>query len=474
MKLTMHSKYQPAALLILLLLTAMTAQAQSDVVNNGTTIRIDSNVNVSIAGNIINAAGGLLDNTGTLAVGGDFTNNSGGLGLTADVGTVVLNSDADQIIGGSSTSGFNILGLSGNGNKLLGIDTNVTDTLNLDGADLILQSNTLSVLSPDPAAISSTGGVIVSETTDAASIVSWAIDTAAGVFSLPFATQTGTPITVTAAINTPAVGAGSINFATYPTGADNLPLPPGAVNLDILDAVADDADVAVNRFWVADSEGFATPPAYTLSVTTDPASDLLFSGGELDGNLSSVQFVGGDWVDGDAGVIPAGAVADVIVTTGGVTPIAITGVNDEPSFALNHDDGVFVGNQTDPQTIPGFANAIDLGSLDDIEQVANFIVDVNDPSLFSVLPTISSDGTLDFVASPSAAGSDPAEVTVTLTDGGGVEFGGVDSSLAQTFLILFDVIEVPTLSTLGLSILFLLLLIFARFTPAMRARTQGL
>ena len=470
MKSTVHSKYQPIILLILLSLVAMTTQAQSDVVNNGTTISIGSNVNVSIADSLINGAGGLLDNAGTLTVGGDFTNNSGGPGLTVNTGMVELNSDIDQIIGGSSTSGFNILGLSGDGNKLLDIDADVSDTLNLDTADLILQSNTLSVLSSDPAAINSAGGVIVSETTDAASIVSWAIDTATGVFSLPFATQTGTPITVTAAINTPAVGTGSINFATYPTAVNNLPLPAVAVNLDILDAVGDDADVAVNRFWVADSEGFATPPGYTLSVTTDPASDLLFSGGELDGNLSSVQFVGGDWVDGDAGVIPPGAVADVIITTGGVTPVTIIGVNDEPSFAINDDGGVFVGNQTDPQTIPGFADAIDLGALDDIEQTANFVVEVDDPSLFSVLPTINSDGTLDFVASPSAAGSDPAEVTVTLVDGGGVEFGGVDSALAQTFLILFDVIEVPALSTVGLSILFLLLLVLAKFTPVMRTR----
>ncbi len=473
MKSITHSKYQSIVLLILLSLTAITAYAQSNVVNNGATIRFDSNVNVSVAGSVINAAGGLLDNAGTLTVGGDFTNNSGGPGLTADTGTVELNSDSDQVIGGSSTSGFNILDLSGDGNKLLAIDTDVTDTLNLAGADLILQSNTLSVLSSDPAAISTAGGVIVSETTDAASIVSWAIDTATGIFNLPFATQTGTPITVTAAINTPAVGAGSINFATYPTGVDNLPLPPVAVNLDILDAVTDDADVAVNRFWVADSQGFATPPGYTLSVTTDPANDLSFSGGELDGNLSSVQFVGGDWADGNTGVIPAGAVADVAITTAGVTPVAITGVNDEPSFAINDDGGVFVGNQTDPQTIAGFANAIDLGALDDIEQAANFIVEVNDPSLFTVLPTISADGTLDFVASPSAAGSDPAEVTVTLNDGGGVEFGGVDTSLSQTFLILFDVIEVPTLSTVGLGILFLMLLVLARFTPAMKMRTQN-
>ncbi len=465
----MISKYRHILCLLLMLLS-ITGWAQSNLVNNGASISIADGVNVIVADSVINGAGGLFDNAGTVTIDGDFTNNGGNPAFTVGAGTVDLAGTGEQTIGGSSVTSFNVLNFSGAGNKLLATDIAVTDTIDLVNASLALQSNTLSIQSADTTAISTSSGQIISESTDAAGIVDWAIGAATGVFSIPFATLTGTPVTVTASINAPGTGDGSVSFATYPTAADNLPLPPGATDLDILDAVTDDADVAVNRFWVASSAGFATPPAYTLSVSPDPANDLAFSAGELDGNLAGVQFVTGDWMDGNGGSVPAGSSVDVEITTAGATPVAITGINDEPAFVLNAEEGVFVGNSTETQTIPDFATDIDLGALDDIEQQANFVVEVSNPELFAVQPSINSDGTLDFVAGPNAAGSDPAEITVTLTDGGGTEFGGVDSSESQTFFILFDVIEVPALSPVGLGILFLLLVLLAGIAPPARLR----
>ncbi len=468
----MISKYRHSLCWLLLLLLTVTGWAQSNVINSGSSISIASGVNVSVAGNLTNGVGGLFDNAGTLSIDGDFTNNGGNPGFTVGTGTVDLSGAVAQTIGGNSITGFNILNFSGAGNKLLAADTNVTDSLNLTSASLILQSNTVSIQSADTAAITTNGGLIVSETSDAAGIVSWAIGTATGIFNLPFGTSAGTPVPVVANINAPGIGAGSLNFATYPTATNNLPLPPGATDLDILDAVSDDADVAVNRFWLANSAGFGTPPAYTLTLTPDPLNDLAFSEGNLDGNLTGVQFAAGDWLDGNGGAVPAGSSADVVITAAGIIPLAITGINDQPSFVLNAEEGVFVGDSTEAQTLPGFAIDIDLGAVDDIEQQANFLVVVDNPALFAVQPSINSAGTLDFVANSDAAGSNPVEVTVTLTDGGGTEFGGVDSSDEQTFFILFDVIEVPTLSPVGLGILLLLVLALTVVTSTGRFKAQ--
>lgn len=457
----MYSKYQYSVFLIASLLSAVTL-AQSNVINNGASITIDSGANVIIANSVTTNAGGSFDNAGNLLVGGDFTNNSGGDAFTADTGSVELNGDNNQTIGGTDSSRFNVLSLSGTGDKLLAIDAQIADTLNLNTNSLLLQSNTLSILSANSAAITNTTGSIISESTDATGIISRSIDTSTGVFSFPFATAAGTPIPVVANITTAGTGTGTINLATYPTAADNLPLPPGALNLDVLDAVNNDADVVVNRFWVADNAGFGTPPTYTIGLSPDAANDFAFSAGQLDGNQAAVQFIGGDWSDGNGGSVSAGNSANAVISTAGLTPLVITGINDEPGFDLT-ENTLFVGGSTDTQTIPGFAANIDLGALDDIEQLANFIVEVDDPSLFAVPPSISSDGTLDFVANGNAAGNEPATVTVTLNDGGGNEFGGVDNSIPQTFFILFDVVEVPTLSPFGLAILLLLLAISTLF-----------
>lgn len=452
-------------LFVLLMVSALlttAALAQSNVINNGTQISIDAGVNVIIDNSLTNGAGGLFTNAGNVVIGGDFINNGGNTGFAADTGSVEFGEDSS--IAGNSITSFNELVVAGD--TSLDLDANVTDTVNLDGGNLLLSGNTLSILSDSPTAINTTVNGIVSESTDASGIVSWAVDTATGVFTVPFATTAGTVIPVSANITGPGAGAGNVDFSTYPTADDNLPLPPGAVNLDILDAVTADADVAVNRFWVAASTGFTTPPAYTLSLTPDPANDLSFSGGTLDGNLAGVQFLGGDWVDGNGGLVSPGSAANVVIDTLGSRPLAITGVNDQPSFLLGDLNEVFVGDSTEPETIPDFITDIDLGALDDIEQAANFIVLNDNPGLFSVEPSITPDGTLDFVPNASAAGSDPVTVSVTLTDGGGTEFGGVDESAVQTFSILFDVVEVPALSSTGLAILLLLLLAMAYFMPA--------
>src|SRR5207237_91741 len=73
------------------------------------------------------------------------------------------------------------------------------------------------------------------------------------------------------------------------------------------------------------------------------------------------------------------------------------------------------------------------GPADESSQTLSFIVTNDNNDLFSVQPTISSDGTLTYTAAANAFGS--ATVTVKLHDNGDTLNGGVDTSAEQTFTI---------------------------------------
>jgi VCBS repeat-containing protein len=81
-------------------------------------------------------------------------------------------------------------------------------------------------------------------------------------------------------------------------------------------------------------------------------------------------------------------------------------------------------------------------------QTVSFLVENNNPSLFSVQPAISADGTLTYTPAPNATGV--ATVTVRARDSGGAEFGGSDTSAPQTFTItVTPVNDCPTLASVA-------------------------
>lgn len=106
-------------------------------------------------------------------------------------------------------------------------------------------------------------------------------------------------------------------------------------------------------------------------------------------------------------------------------------VNAAPSF--NAGGSVSVAEDAGAQSIAAWATAISAGSASEAGQVVNFVVSNNSPSLFSVQPTISADGTLSFTTAANAFGT--ATVTVQLHDNGGTANGGADTSAAQSFTI---------------------------------------
>ena len=105
--------------------------------------------------------------------------------------------------------------------------------------------------------------------------------------------------------------------------------------------------------------------------------------------------------------------------------------NVAPSFTAGADQSVLEDSAS--QSIVGWATNISPGAANESAQVVGFLVSTDSPSLFSVAPSISADGTLTFAPAPNAHGS--ALVTVQAQDNGGTALFGADTSTPQTFRI---------------------------------------
>ena len=114
-----------------------------------------------------------------------------------------------------------------------------------------------------------------------------------------------------------------------------------------------------------------------------------------------------------------------------VVSIAVSPVNDAPTFILGPDQGAAPG--ASPQTVPGFVSGVNPGAPDEAGQtVALSVVSVSDLSLFITPPFISPDGTLTYAPATDVSGT--AKVTVQARDNGGTNDGGVDAT-EQSFAI---------------------------------------
>src|SRR2546430_10169160 len=114
-----------------------------------------------------------------------------------------------------------------------------------------------------------------------------------------------------------------------------------------------------------------------------------------------------------------------------VSPQAMLNVNHAPSFVKGADQ--MIGEVAGLQSIANWASNISAGSSQESTQQLNFVVTVDRPDLFVVLPAISPGGTLTYQSAPDLSGS--ATATVVLHDDGGTANGGSDTSLAQMFHI---------------------------------------
>jgi hypothetical protein len=111
--------------------------------------------------------------------------------------------------------------------------------------------------------------------------------------------------------------------------------------------------------------------------------------------------------------------------------ITVNAVNDAPSFTKGANDTV--NEDSGARSVPGWATAISAGPADEAGQTLTFNVSNDNNALFSVQPTLATNGTLTYTPAPDAFGT--ATVTVTLSDNGGTANGGADTSAPETFTI---------------------------------------
>jgi VCBS repeat-containing protein len=125
--------------------------------------------------------------------------------------------------------------------------------------------------------------------------------------------------------------------------------------------------------------------------------------------------------------------------------VSITSVNDKPSFTDIANQTVLedCGAQTVANCTMGSK-----GPANESTQTLTYTVANNNNDLFSAQPAISPTGTLTYTPKADANGS--ATVTVTLSDNGGKENGGVDTSAARTFTITVDAVnDTPSFTNRG-------------------------
>ena len=116
----------------------------------------------------------------------------------------------------------------------------------------------------------------------------------------------------------------------------------------------------------------------------------------------------------------------------GELSITVFAVNDPPTFIAGENQRTPVN--AGAQVVEKWATEVSPGPENETGQALDFVVTTDNPSLFSVQPSISDDGTLRYT--PAADGSGIARVMVRLMDDGGIENSGVDTSMTQEFTIL--------------------------------------
>jgi hypothetical protein len=296
------------------------------LLNNGARIVMTGASHIVIdaaPGNYLSQAGGLItpSATGNIWVAGNWTNNAGNTGFSADAGAVNLNGANQNIAGTASTTFFN-LNLLGTGTKTLNVATSVggvtttTGVLSLGTRPLNLNSFMLTVRNPAAGAITNTTGYIQSETNIAGnpSIVRWNIGTATGARVIPFGTVTGTliPFTYNATV---AMGALTDFFqvATRPTAAsNNLPWSTGVAHMFDPNLNQDGSNEAViDRWWDITASAASTASVTFSYLGSENTMIAPFQTGAI-----GAQYWAAGWLPDNANI---GSAPAVTVGVGSVT-----------------------------------------------------------------------------------------------------------------------------------------------------------
>src|SRR6476659_5970381 len=136
-----------------ILIIIFSVKGYAQFVNNGATIFIPAGGNIFVDGDFYNQSGSII-NLGDLTLTGNWLNddNQGAFNI-ASSGNVNF-TGADQTMGGTQTTIFPNVILSGSGIKKLLINTSINGSLNLNDREFAADSKNLFILSNNPTTIS--------------------------------------------------------------------------------------------------------------------------------------------------------------------------------------------------------------------------------------------------------------------------------------------------------------------------------
>ena len=124
--------------------------------------------------------------------------------------------------------------------------------------------------------------------------------------------------------------------------------------------------------------------------------------------------------------------------------------NTAPSFTTSGPTSITLAEDAPLQTHTNWATSLSAGPPADAGQRLAFSVVTDNNALFGVRPTVGLDGKLQF--SPARNASGVAHVTITLTDSGGTDGGGADTSTPQTVTVTVNPVnDAPTFTSVASS-----------------------
>ncbi len=190
---------------------------------------------------------------------------------------------------------------------------------------------------------------------------------------------------------------------------------------------------AYRQFYATDIApgGGTDEAAQTLAFTLSGYNASLFAAApaiDADGRLT---FTPAADMYGSTNVTVS--LSDGIASTTGSFTIEILSVNDQPRFTVGADQSV--REDSGAAAVPGWATGLSRGAANENAQTLTFRLENDNAALFTEggQPSVDASGTLRFTSAPDAFGK--ANLTLTLSDNGGTDRGGVDTSVSRTFVI---------------------------------------
>ena len=228
---------------------------------------------IDVNGNIFIQNGARFNHSfGNFYLGQNFFDTNLNSAYNTNSGNVILDGGATQIV---STNGLlllhNLSMAKTGGELLMQGNIEISNVLSLSDDFIDLNSNELIISNPNNNAITRTTGAAVSESTTFQSEISWDIGSNTGVHEFPFADGIGgTYVPFMFQLTSGSVD--RVSLATYGTGSNNLPYPPGVISVDNV-TVPGNASSVADRWWYIDTQnesGLMADVTFTWANSESP------------------------------------------------------------------------------------------------------------------------------------------------------------------------------------------------------------